>query len=154
MIIYTDGACSANGTDHSSGGYAVVVFTDDNKYICSHSKHCDGTSNNREELKAILFTLLKYGHLNPIVYSDSAYAINTLTTWMFNWESNGWIKADGRKPENLDLIQPFFKYWQKGFRIQLKKVKGHSGNLGNEMADKLATGMSVEEVENKYIKEK
>ena len=37
--------------------------------------------------------------------------------------------------EILDLIMPFFRYWKRGYRIELKKVKGHAGNQWNEMDD-------------------
>ena len=68
---------------------------------------------------------------------------------MFRWERNGWCKADGQIPENLDLIQEYFNLYQKGYRIDLRKIKGHAGHLGNELADKLATKeMTIEEVMN------
>lgn len=59
---------------------------------------------------------------------------------MFNWERNGWLKSDNKEPENLDLIKPFFEFLQKGYQIELKKVKGHANNKWNELADQLATG--------------
>lgn len=137
MIIYTDGACSGNP---GPGGFGVVVLDDDENLITYHSERSDNTTNNREELKAILWSFLRFGDKSPVVYSDSAYAVNTLTSWMFNWAKNGWIKSDNKTPENLDLIKPFFEYWQKGYKINLQKVKGHAGNKWNEFADKLATG--------------
>ena len=42
--------------------------------------------------------------------------------------------------ENLELIQAYYNWYQKGYRIDLRKIKGHNGHLGNELADKLATG--------------
>ena len=37
-------------------------------------------------------------------------------------------------------------YWYKqGYRIDLRKVKGHAGNEWNELADQLATGYISEE---------
>jgi len=137
MIIYTDGACSGNP---GPGGFGVVVLDDDENLITYHSERSDNTTNNREELKSILWAFLRFGEDAPTVYSDSAYAVNTLTSWMFNWAKNGWIKSDNKTPENLDLIKPFFEYWQKGYRINLRKVKGHAGNRWNELADRLATG--------------
>jgi ribonuclease HI len=59
---------------------------------------------------------------------------------MFNWANNNWIKSDKKKPENLELIQVYYELYQKGYRIDLKKVKGHCGTKWNELADKLATG--------------
>ena len=147
MKIYTDGACRSNGRDNASGGFGVVVLDDEENIIELYSKHCDGTTNNREELKAILYAMLKYGMPTydwyggvPIVYSDSAYCVNTLNDWMFRWANNGWRKSDKNIPENLDLIQAYYDHYTDGYRIELVKVAGHSGNKWNEMADGLATG--------------
>ena len=76
----------------------------------------------------------------PIVYSDSNYCVQTFNDWMFKWAQNGWIKSDKKVPENLDLIQAYYDWYQKGYRIDLRKVKGHVGHKWNEMADGLATG--------------
>ena len=59
---------------------------------------------------------------------------------MFNWAKNGWIKSDKKTPENLDLIQAYYDWYQKGYRIDLRKINGHAGHQWNEMADALATG--------------
>ena len=76
----------------------------------------------------------------PIVYSDSNYCVQTFNDWMFSWERKGWIKSDKKVPENLDLIQAYYDWYQKGYRIDLRKIKGHVGHKWNEMADDLATG--------------
>ena len=59
---------------------------------------------------------------------------------MFTWARNNWLKSDNKVPENLELIQAYYDWYNKGYRINLKKIKGHSGIEGNELADKLATG--------------
>ena len=140
MIIYTDGACSGNGSATARGGFGVVVLDDNEQLITTYRKHSDNTTNNREELRAILYTLLTYGKSKPcpIVYSDSAYAVNTLTSWMWSWANQGWVKGDNKTPENLDLIKTFYDYWCKGYRIDLRKCRGHAGNQWNETADRLA----------------
>jgi ribonuclease HI len=100
------------------------------------------------ELKAILFAYFSHGVKEendwnnniPIVYSDSNYCVQTFNDWMFRWARNNWIKSDKKVPENLDLIQAYYNWYQKGYRIDLRKVKGHAGQSGNELADKLATG--------------
>ena len=163
MIIYTDGSCAGNGKAVNSGGFGVIVLDNDEKLIYNYNKRCENTTNNREELKAILYSFLNYGvNINnplhgfnnydiPIVYSDSNYCVQTFNDWMFRWANNNWIKSDKQKPENLDLIQAYFEHYQKGYRIDLKKVKGHSNNKWNELADKLATGkITTEEVYNIY----
>ena len=157
MIYYTDGACSGNGKINSTGGFAIVAVNDNGNVENAYAKRCEGTTNNREELKAIVRTMLLYGIKNdewgqpPIVYSDSNYCVQTFNTWMFSWARNGWIKSDKKEPENLDLIKAYYDHYMKGYRIDLRKVKGHAGNTYNELADKLATGkMSVEEVIKNY----
>ena len=146
MIIYTDGSARPNP---GPGGFGVVVLDDNENLIETYKKDFEYTTNNEMELKAILYVMLKYGKKEynftfderpPTVYSDSAYCVNTFNDWMFRWASNGWIKSDKQVPENLDLIQAYYDHYQKGYRIELIKVKGHSGNKWNEMADSLATG--------------
>lgn len=141
MIIYTDG--SAHPTNPGPGGFGVVVLDNDENVITCYSKQTkEITTNNREEIKAILYTLLKYGNNKQpaIVYSDSAYCVNTFTNWMYGWAGKGWIKSDKKPPENLDLIKVYYDYVKKGYKIDLRKVKGHSGHRWNELADGLATG--------------
>lgn len=151
MIIYTDGACSGNGKAQNTGGYGYVVVGEDNKFIDCVAVKSTNTTNNREEIKAILHVMLNYGEIcdewgqPPIVYSDSSYCVNTFNTWMFSWQKNNWIKSDKKKPENLDLILEYYEHYKKGYRIELRKIKGHSGEEWNELADQLATGYTTPE---------
>lgn len=138
MIIYTDGSCSGNGTTNAPGGFGIVILDDAENLVSTHSESAVRTTNNRMELSAILWVMAKYGKENPVVYSDSTYAINTLTNWSFSWKRNGWQKADKKIPENLDLITLYHKLYDRGYRIELRKCAGHSGNKWNELADELA----------------
>ena len=148
--LYVDGSCRGNGKTESTGGFGVVVVdvVDGVEKLCDvYSKQCNQTTNNQEELKAILWAMFQFGHYafdgfgsNPVVYSDSSYCVNTFNDWMFRWANNNWIKSDKKVPENLDLIQAYFDHYQKGYRIDLRKIKGHAGNRGNELVDKLAKG--------------
>lgn len=158
MIYYTDGSCVGNGRANARGGYGVVGINEDGLLSFVRAKRSDNTTNNREELKAILYVMLTAGAKSsedwsqpPIVYSDSAYCINTFNDWMFRWAANNWIKSDGKTPENLDLIQAYFDHYMNGYRIDLRKVKGHAGEEWNELADMLATGkISPMEAERTY----
>lgn len=66
---------------------------------------------------------------------------------MFRWADNDWIKSDGKKPENLDLIQEYYSLLEKGLRIDLRKVKGHNGNYWNEVADEMAKRAKDKQIE-------
>jgi ribonuclease HI len=146
MIYYTDGSCNGNGKAHNTGGFGIVAVNDNGTLDSVYAKRCENTTNNREEIKAILRVMLTAGAPQgdwtqpPVVYSDSAYCVNTFNEWMFSWAKNGWIKSDKKEPENLDLIKTYYDHYLKGYRIDLRKVKGHAGNKYNELADKLATG--------------
>ena len=154
MIIYTDGSAHPNP---GPGGFGVIVLDNDEKiqYIYNKQFEKEKVTNNQMELKAILYAFLNYGvnidtneftNNIPIVYSDSNYCVQTFNSWMFSWANNGWIKSDKKTPENLDLIKAYYNWYQKGYRIDLRKVKGHNGVKWNELADLLATGkISLEE---------
>lgn len=105
------------------------------------------------EMSAILWALRNYGGKEgdffvPLVYSDSMYCINSFTTWLNGWKAQGWTRAGGKPLENKDLIIEYDRLVnQEKLKIELRYVKGHNGDRGNELADKLATGaISVEEV--------
>lgn len=145
-IFWTDGSCSGNP---GPGGFGVVCLETDettgNDYVdYIYDEHCQSTTNNREELKAILH-VLKIAVENPdvhiTIYSDSAYAVNAINTWMHNWARNGWINSKKLPVENKDLITEIYKYYTTKFhRCQVLKCHGHNGTVGNELADALATG--------------
>ena len=53
-------------------------------------------------------------------------------------EKNGWTRGKKHEPiENLEIIQKIYKYLLND-NITFVKIKGHSGNVGNELVDKLA----------------
>lgn len=142
MIAYTDGSANPNP---GPGGFGIVVLDNDENLITTHQEQEQNTTNNRMELKAILWAVLFCSNKdeNLVIYSDSAYCINTITNWMYSWEKRGWLKSDNQPPENLDIIKIFFNLNNIGYKYELKKVKGHSGQKWNEMADLLATGKKV-----------
>ena len=145
--FWTDGACKGNP---GPGGYGVVELQD-NKILYEYGEYCDNTTNNREELKAILhvFELAAADKSNTyIIYSDSSYAVNIINDWIFTWVKNNWMNSKGNQVENLDLILNLYKYVTINFfNCQVKKIKGHTGEVGNELADALATNN-----QNKYNK--
>lgn len=151
ITIYTDGSCQGNP---GPGGFGVIVVENDT-VIAAYSEKSKDTTNNREEMKAIIYALEHYGSnsenfFTPIVYSDSSYCVNSFTNWIKSWKANGWTRAGGKKLENLDLIRTYDDL-SREYQIDLRKIKGHSGEIYNELADALATGrMTVEEILREY----
>lgn len=140
LYIYTDGSCRGNP---GNGGYGVVIIKD-NKILYSHHEQCENTTNNREELKAILHAL-KYAeqHSNETfkIYSDSYYCVNIFNNWIHTWARNNWVNSKKKTIENKDLVKSLYKYCTINFpNFQIEKCNGHAGIVGNELADALATG--------------
>ena len=139
-IFYTDGACSGNSGE---GGFGVVSLS--NKDILySFSYHSELTTNNRMELEAIIhvFKLLEE-HDNfdsVIIYSDSRYCVNMINSWIWNWSSNDWKNSKGQEIKNLDLVKEIYGLIRKHPEVEMVHIEGHKGNVGNELADALATG--------------
>lgn len=154
LTFYTDGACSGNP---GPGGYGVVEYDiKSNTIFYTYSEYFKNVTNNQMELKAILH-VIKLAAADKensyLVYSDSAYAVNSINTWMYGWARNGWVNSKKKPVENLDLIQEIYSYLEFPMEnFDLRKINGHSGHLGNELADALATGnmKKKEELKRRY----
>jgi len=155
--VYTDGSCSGNGSKENFGGYGIVVTFND-KIVKLYKQGKKNTTNNEMELQAIyeaikIAKILSKGKNEEIIiYSDSAYCVNTINNWMYSWASNNWIKkTDKKPPENLQLIKNIYELMQFERKIKVEKIKGHSGHEFNEKADELATSATLE-LQQEYIK--
>ena len=134
-VIYTDGACSGNP---GPGGWGAVILNEGKNETNISGKE-KSTTNNRMELVAPIMALRKIKKGSKItIYTDSIYLKNGITTWIKNWEKNGWISANKKSIKNKDLWVTLNKL-SKEQVIEWKWVKAHAGNKYNEIADRLAT---------------
>ena len=133
--IYTDGACKGNP---GPGGWGVVLLTGTTEKELFGGEA--NTTNNRMELMAVIeaLTALKRP-CAATLYLDSEYVRKGITEWITGWKARGWRTASRQPVKNVDL-------WQRldvlvagaGHTIDWRWVKGHSGDPGNERADRLA----------------
>jgi ribonuclease HI len=134
-VIYTDGACSGNP---GPGGWGAIILSEEKNETNISGKE-KSTTNNRMELMAPIMALRKIKKASKItIYTDSIYLKNGITTWIKNWEKNGWKNANKKPVKNKDLWVTLNKL-SKEHVIDWKWVKAHAGNKYNEIADKLAT---------------
>ena len=133
VVIYTDGACKGNP---GPGGWGVILSSGDRNREAFGG--CDSTTNNQMELQAVIEALkLLKKPCRVTLYSDSSYVVNGASKWMFGWKKNNWGIAKKKKIKNLPQWQQLDTLVQV-HNISWHWVKGHSDNLGNNRADKLA----------------
>ena len=141
IYAYSDGSSRGNP---GPGGYGAVIFNKQNEIIYTYQKQEKLITNNQAELKAILhvFSIMQtlYPDEHCIIYSDSSYCVNICNDWIYSWARNNWMNSKKRIIENIELIKELYKYLNIDFfNCEVKKCSGHSGIIGNELADALAT---------------
>lgn len=138
--IYTDGSSLGNP---GPGGWGVVI-TGGNKVLKELGGYDKNTTNNRMELlsviEALKYIIKNYKDNKVIIHADSAYVLGGVTTWIHNWEKNGWRTANKKEVMNQDLWKELITLVRE-FKGELswQKVKGHAGVEHNERADVIAT---------------
>lgn len=113
-------------------------------------------TNNGAEIIAAK-TALEYANRFPIkkftLYTDSSYVVKGTTDFLQKWKKNNWIKTDGNEVANKThweaLDAKYSELLSKGVQIDVKWVKAHNGDQGNELADKYATMGTLASARNK-----
>lgn len=133
IIMYTDGACRNNP---GPGGWGVVLIYGE------HTKKLSGsvasTTNNRMELTAAIEGLANLKrHCQVDLFTDSQYVKNGVEKWVAKWKANGWRSSTKKPVKNQDLWEQLEAQLQQ-HQVSWHWVKGHSGNVYNDEADRLA----------------
>lgn len=165
--MYTDGSSLGNP---GPGGYGcVIVFNDDNKVI-ELGGYCAETTNNKMELTAIVTALdylkqqipprpsatpPKLGGDQPqiTIYTDSSYAINGITKWMFGWQKNNWITSTKTPVLNSEIWKQLVSLKSHFKNLSFVHVRGHAGVWGNERCDTIATSFAMHKKQDLFYGE-
>ena len=134
---------AATGT----GGWAFVVYQSDCQHHVS-SGRAAGTSNNRFEVLAALNAMAWVAAEAPAdtvtLRTDSLHVVEGCTRWRAIWRNNGWkrITANAHARRRLipdrDLWQELDMLLERCPNVAVEWCKGHAGEAGNELADRLA----------------
>jgi ribonuclease HI len=135
MIIYTDGSSQGNP---GPSGWAYVMMPNlqsESMVICAAGM--PNSTSNRMELTAILQALIYAEILKCTdriqVYTDSQYVSRSINEgWLDKWIDNNF-----KNIKNKDLWLQIYKYLCR-LNVQISWIKGHSENIYNDLADKLA----------------
>jgi ribonuclease HI len=147
VTIHTDGACHGNP---GPGGWAAVL------QFGPHTRELSGgspaTTNNRMELQAAIEALAALKEACEVdFFTDSEYLRQGVSGWIWNWKRNGWRTKDKKPVKNDDLWRALDIAVSR-HKITWHWVKGHAGNVGNELCDKLATS-AIEQIKKTHTKE-
>ncbi|KDQ56067.1 hypothetical protein JAAARDRAFT_133158 [Jaapia argillacea MUCL 33604] len=134
LTVYTDGSCTNNGKANAQCGSGIWIEEGHPK---NRSIRVPGNkqSNQVGEIVAVLVAAQIIEGFAPITFvTDSMYVIDGLTKHLPEWEDRGWIGVENSE---------FFK--AAAYRLRTRSatttfwwVKGHSGDQGNDAADRMA----------------
>ena len=115
-------------------------------YLDGYGSFALSITNNVAELEAAINGLVyaKDFDIKELrIITDSEYVVGGFNKWMDGWASNNWIKPDRSERANAiywkRLIEARDHLINRGATVKIEWIRSHSGHLGNEMADKLAT---------------
>ena len=166
LEVFTDGSAINNGNINVKGGMGIYYPDSSlssnkgincNQFIIDNPQYnITKATNNVAELLAILIAirdLIPYikneSHSsNPpiiVIYSDSQYAINSVTKWAHVWKKAGWKKKSGKAKgsalanpkakgsalanhkneiKNLEIIKEIYNYCEI-YRIKFVHINSH-----------------------------
>lgn len=147
LKIYTDGGATADSEVGYYGGWGIYIEGEgekDSLVLYQASPH--GTTNNQAEGQAFI-EAAKYAITARATYVqffiDSRYIIDGHDRYLDTWKRNFWIKADGQPVKNREMWEEIDatrdRLHNANVKYKIDWVKGHSGIVGNEIADEGAT---------------
>lgn len=126
--IWTDGACSYNGTERARASWAFVSGDYEEGGFVEGKQ-----TNNRGEAYAIYFALVwavKKMFKKIKIHTDSQISIH------------GVLKDPQKVKENREIFEKIHAVTKNNnLEVEYVKVLGHSGDPNNERADKVATAL-------------
>lgn len=133
VIIFTDGSCKGPSGQKRAG--CGVFFPKYEKYNISYKIRRGNITNQVAELKAcvkgIEKVLSKIVFFKIVIYTDSMYLINSITSWADKWKENKWKKSNGEDVLNIKLIKKLYFYY-KNLNIEFFHVKAHLNEPENK----------------------
>lgn len=164
--VFTDGSARQNGSVKAKGGIGVY-FPDHQAPSVSlpyHGNHLViangalvreefGTgvaTNQRAELEAIRVAIelaaatkgYERKKTEIHIFTDSEYAINCLTVWIYTWVANDWKTSRRKDVLNKDIIEPLFSLVIENrvlfFHTLAHTDKQDERSRGNAVANSLA----------------
>lgn len=142
--IYSDGGSNPRTNQAAGWAFAVKPISGE-RWRCFFGHLPPPSTNNIAELSGVINSLKFLWAFSgngarrippATIFSDSQYTLKSVLEWRPKWE------YQGMPDKNTDLLLELFRMYDLVCSIcelELKWVKGHAGNKGNELADEWAT---------------
>ena len=130
---FTDGGCLGNP---GPGGWAFHLTLPPGR-VFEDSGAAAATTNNRMELIAVIQALRTARDLpeaaaaEVVVFTDSTYVQQGITSWIRRWRANGWLTAAKQPVKNAKLWRTLDQVASET-GAQFRWVRGHAGDPRNE----------------------
>lgn len=141
--LYVDGSCLQQHRQfgRSTGIGIFKMYCPADPAPVSLTMNSGPKTNNFAELMAIREAIVCAERLleKTVIWSDSQYAIKACTEYVLRWKVNGWLTSAKKPVKNKMIILDIHTRLLSNPIITLRHVRGHANDLGNTMADHLAT---------------
>ena len=144
ITIYADGSCIRNGQDGAKAGWAAILSCNGKTKQLSGKIEAAKPTNNIAELTAVIEAINAIktdAEAQVKIVSDSEYVVKSiLEKRPKTWRLNGWKTASKGPVANKELwikLGDVYKAHTK-CKFEFVHVDGHSGDVMNELCDKLA----------------
>lgn len=143
ILVYTDGSADNSKTRQGAreGGIGIVIRMLDETGTLHKKDHSEGkwlnVTSSRMEVMAIkraLEIISPSKDHKIIIHSDNEYCVNSINK---GWLSN-WIENNDLQRANFDLWVVIAELLRSHYSVEIKWLRGHSGQEYNELADRLA----------------
>jgi len=137
--IFCDGSYAY--ANRRSGFAGVIELANGSNEI--YSATIDEKSNNYIELLAVIEGLKRLKSEEKIqINTDSRFVIRGLSQWIYFWKYNHWQTAFSTEVKFIELWQELDQLCQHKY-IELKWIKGHSGNEYQDFCHCMAKALST-----------
>lgn len=139
ITLYTDGGVRRWGKPNTVSAFSYYII--DKEETILYGKVAPGITGNQAEMFGVLYgvqeVLDRYGaDVSINIISDSAYIVDTYNLKRIDmWKINGWVASNQEPVKNKLIWQTLDKHIKQFKECKFTKVKGHSGDYGNERVD-------------------
>ena len=147
--IYSDGGYRSS--TNISGWAYVGYVNNETGHLITDKGAAEGYTNQQMEMTAVIkaldsipFDMVENHSIK--IYTDSAYICNCFKDkWWAKWIMNDWKNSKGKDVANKEYWECIIDFYNS-YDIEFIKVRGHSNNQMNNLADELVN-LAMDELE-------